>query len=54
MEYLPKYIVDGRKEQVVPVDCRDYSLLETGKIIPFVTETFVSGHFIWLLKRRFW
>ena len=26
-------------------DCRDYSFLETGKIIPFVTETYTSGHF---------
>lgn len=33
------------KNGLFRADCRDYSFLETGKIIPFVTETYTSGHF---------
>lgn len=33
------------KNGLFRADCRDYSFLKTGKIVPFVTETYTSGHF---------
>ena len=33
------------KNGLFRVDCRDYSFLEKSKIIPFVTDTYTSGHF---------